>query len=557
LKPKRFSIGRIFVVLTPTSLALVDDRMTTAQPMSASVSRFTWAFTFIILASVLVLSNVFATDSTVAADQSRDRPAIAVHPENPKYFLFRGKPAFLLTASEHYGSLLNRPFDYRKYLDDLVDKRMSLTRTFLLYRELASSKNPASPCKPRPQDYIAPWPRTGPGLALDGRPKFDLDAWNPEFFDRLHRFLDLACQRGIVVELTLLSNTYAPPIWALNPLRAENNLQGVGKIEWPEYISLKDPAVVARQVAHVRKIIQETALYDNVYYEICNEPGGGLAGHVSAADVDQWQAVIAKVVREEMSRAGREHLVFGSPPFGYIPIVSQELDRSFDGNLFDAVNVHPLPNLVLSGRSYQLGNFMSKELQLAELIDFGRATWARRKPCVWDEDNAASMFQDEVGWTIHRKRAWVALLSGSHYDEIDFSIQIGKETGTPESSSHLRKWFRILSQYFASIDYLHAAPAPEWIRGLPEHTVAAKFAVENLDYNAYLADKREVADRTAGEPVSGNIELSIPPGRFRVRYFSPVDGSYHGEFVVVGGKPMTVDLPAFRHDIVVRAVLSK
>src|SRR5687767_11077595 len=116
---------------------------------------------------------------------------IRIHPHNGKYFLFRGKPTFLLTATEHYGSVLNRPFDYRKYLDDLVDKKMTLTRTFLLFREIASDKNPASPCKPKAEDYIAPWPRSGPGSALDGQAKFDLEQWNPEFFQRLHGFLRL------------------------------------------------------------------------------------------------------------------------------------------------------------------------------------------------------------------------------------------------------------------------------------------------------------------------------------------------------------------------------
>src|SRR3954462_6520449 len=277
------------------------------------------AFGVIPIALGLIVSRPCAV-AEVPAGKLRQGPAITIHPENPKYFLFRGKPAFLLTACEHYVSVLNRPFNYRKYLDDLVDKHMSLTRTFLLYRELPSAKNPASPCKPRPEDYIAPWPRKGPALALDGQPKFDLDSWNPEFFERLHRFLDAAAQRGIVVELTLLSNSYAPEIWALNPLRAENNMQGVGKIEWPEYISLKDPAVVARQLAHVRKIVQETVRYDNVYYEICNEPGGGFEGHVSAEEVDQWQAEIAKTVRDEMARAGRPHLVFGTKAFTFKPI---------------------------------------------------------------------------------------------------------------------------------------------------------------------------------------------------------------------------------------------
>jgi hypothetical protein len=31
---------------------------------------------------------------------------ISLHPENPDYFLFQGKPAVLVTSGEHYGAVL-------------------------------------------------------------------------------------------------------------------------------------------------------------------------------------------------------------------------------------------------------------------------------------------------------------------------------------------------------------------------------------------------------------------------------------------------------------------
>ena len=94
-------------------------------------------------------------------------------------------------------------------------------------------------------------------------------------------------------------------------MRAENNLQHVGAIDWEEYITLKDKELVRRQTAYARKIIEETSGYDNVYYEICNEPGGGIAGHASPADVDAWQEEMARVMREEMKRLKRPHLLSG------------------------------------------------------------------------------------------------------------------------------------------------------------------------------------------------------------------------------------------------------
>ena len=184
-------------------------------------------------------------------------PPVSIHPENPKYFLFRGNPTFLLSATEHYGSVLNRAFDFEKYLNDAAAHKMTMTRTFLLFRELQGARNPASPAKPDSPDYLAPFPRTGPGKAMDGEPLYDLDQWNPEYFDRLHRFLRLASEKGIIVELTLFSNTYSDKVWELNPFRSKNNKQGIGNIEWPDYTSLRDRELVRRQSDYARKIIGE------------------------------------------------------------------------------------------------------------------------------------------------------------------------------------------------------------------------------------------------------------------------------------------------------------
>src|SRR4051794_10247153 len=41
-------------------------------------------------------------------------PPISLHPDNGHYFLFRGKPAVLITSGEHYGAVLNRDFDFVK-----------------------------------------------------------------------------------------------------------------------------------------------------------------------------------------------------------------------------------------------------------------------------------------------------------------------------------------------------------------------------------------------------------------------------------------------------------
>ena len=75
---------------------------------------------------------MFAAPLLLAALLPAAPPAepLALHPDNPHYFLFRGKPTVLVTSGEHYGAVLNPDFDYVKYLDELNADGLNLTRTF-------------------------------------------------------------------------------------------------------------------------------------------------------------------------------------------------------------------------------------------------------------------------------------------------------------------------------------------------------------------------------------------------------------------------------------------
>jgi hypothetical protein len=486
------------------------------------------------------------------AGLARAAEPVQIHPANPKYFLFRGKPLVLVTATEHYGAVMNRPFDYRKYLDHAAQQHQTLTRTFLLYRELQTSRNPWSPCKPETPDFITPWVRTGPGKAMDGEPIWDLDQCNPEYFARLKDFLTLASARGIVVELTLFSHSYADAIWALNPLRAKNNKQGVGTVGWGEYDTLHDKELVARQKAYIHTIIGETCGFDNVYYEICNEPAGdGKQANATTADVDAWLVEMAATVRAELGKLGKKHLVFGAQAF-HVGQLKQQFDTSFPGKTWDAINIHPHTYLFWDGTQYDMGGFMNKDLTLKAVRDFCRATYPQRKPVVLDEDNAASMYRDPIGWTIHRKRAWMAVLSAAHYDYIDFSITVGRETGTPDSRRGIRAWMKNLSDFVHSFDVIHAQPS-DWVSDLPTPLLAAGLAVTDKDYIAYVADARELSDPKAGTPIAGRVTLTLPGGQFQVRLYSPITGGYSPALLVEGGKPVTLELPRSEQDLAIRA----
>ena len=171
-----------------------------------------------------------------------------------------------------------------------------------------------------------------------------------------------------------------------------------------------------------------------------------------------------------------------------------------------------------------------------------------------DEDNAASLYRDTTGWTIHRKRAWTALLNGCHYDYIDFSITVGSESGTAASRREIRTWMRRLSEFMASFDFVHSKPDLSWIAEYPANLVASGLSESGRDYVAYLADSRELTDPTAGEAIGGGISLSLPPGSYDVSLYSPVTGEYSPAIEIKGGGRSALTLPQFRQDIVIRAM---
>ncbi|MGH9904494.1 MAG: hypothetical protein ACRD8U_02790 [Pyrinomonadaceae bacterium] len=75
----------------------------------------------------------------------------------------------------------------------------------------------------------------------------------------------------------------------MSPWKAENNVNGVGNLARAEALTLKNGGLLAIQEAMVRKIVSELKDFDNLYYEICNEPYfGGVA-------LD-WQHHIAETI---------------------------------------------------------------------------------------------------------------------------------------------------------------------------------------------------------------------------------------------------------------------
>ena len=127
--------------------------------------------------------------------------------------------------------------------------------------------------------------RTGPGNALDGDPKFDLNQFNDEYFDRLRARVIKARQAGLYVGLPLFDrfsvhngNTMRDQ-WLGNPFHAGNNINGIDGDPAKQGNGLDTetliiPAITAYQEAYIKHVIDVLNDLDNVIWEVAQEPDG-------------------------------------------------------------------------------------------------------------------------------------------------------------------------------------------------------------------------------------------------------------------------------------------
>ena len=455
-----------------------------------------------------------------AADATPAGPALRLHPDNPRLAVFRGRPTLLVGATEHYGAVLNPDFDYSRSLDTVAASGLNLIRLFTgAYVEKPGDfgirLNTLAPASGR---VLVPWARSGtPGYRLGGN-RFDLDRWDPAYFARLQAVVGEAAKRGIVAEVTLFSAYYGGG-WESSPLHPDNNVNATPRLAKERVQTRDNEGLLARQEALVRKLVAELAPFDNVYYEIQNEPWADRAepldiihpylavedmkdawrfwkNKVEGADAASraWQAHIMSVIREEEARQGVRHLVAQNyANFGY-PL------RDVDAGI-DVVNFH------------------------YAWPQAGRWNLGLRRILNSDETGFAGGSDDT-----YRRQAWEFLLAGgTAFDHLDYSFAVGQEAGTAKNeapgggSPALRAQLGALRRFLEELDLVALAPDDTVVLSSPGAHVAAASA-RARQYAFYL--------RGDGDTVLG---LDLPAGAWRAEWHEPRTGR-------------RLDTAAFRHE---------
>lgn len=237
---------------------------------------------------------------------------LRVNPANPRYFTDSSGRAIYLTGSHTWSDFqdngpLDPPpvFNYTAFLDFL----QAYNHNFLRLWRAENAKGGET----GDEYWFSPLPykRTGPGIALDGKPRFDLTQFNQAYFDRMRSRIVAADQRGIYVSIMLFdgwsieSKTQNHNPWIGHPFNKSNNVNGIngdvnGNGQGEETHTLQDAAITALQEAYVRKVIDTVNDLDNVLYEISNE---------SHANSQDWQYHMINYIKSYEANKPKQHPV--------------------------------------------------------------------------------------------------------------------------------------------------------------------------------------------------------------------------------------------------------
>src|SRR5262245_46642347 len=381
---------------------------------------------------------------------------LALHPTNPHYFHFRGQPTVLVTSAEHYGAVINTDFEYGKYLDTLAADGLNLTRLWVgPYCEPPGAFGIAdNTLAPQAGKVIFPWGRTDqPGYANGGN-KFDLTKWDDAFFNRLKDFVAKAGKAGVVVEVNLFCPFYEEAMWKLSPFHESNNVNGVGKLQRTDVYTLdRHAGLLTLQVEMVRKMVTELKDFDNVYYEICNEP------YFGGVTLD-WQHHIADAIAATEKDWTHRHLI------------SQNIAN------YAARVAKPHP-------AVSIFNFHYASPPDAIAWNFGL------NKALGDNETGFRGIEDVA----YRTEGWDFVIAGGGlFNNLDYSFTTAKPDGTHVvkpgqpggGGPGLRKQTKVLKDFIHGFDFLGMKPDNSVIKGELPGLTARALVESGKQYAVYL-----------------------------------------------------------------------
>jgi hypothetical protein len=325
----------------------------------------------------------------------------------------------------------------------------------------------------------------------------------------LKKFISEAGKRGIVVELVLFCTMYDQKLWALSAMNAQNNINNIGHFGAYEVYSGKERQLTEVQEALVEKIVSELKPFDNLYYEICNEPyeRGGLT--------QEWNhRMVAAIVEAEKDLA-RKHMV------------AQGFARN--QKIKD-----PNPNV-------SIFNFHA-----ASPVDV-RQNYHLKRVIADDETGGKG-----TGDFAYRSEAWEFLLCGGGvFSHLDFSFTPANPRGSKPvrdapggGGPEIRRQLANLKSFMESFDFPKMHPADEMVAHVPKNVTA----------HALVGPKAIAIYFKGGTELQCTIKL--PAAKYQADWVNPENGRVERtEMILPRDGKAALSSPKYVEDVALRLLV--
>ena len=297
-----------------------------------------------------------------------------IDPSDPHRFTLGGETWYPIGYYPSIAALTIDQIDYENYYKNLID--LLAANNLNYFRNVFTMGQPYA-------DAMAPYLRSGPGTAADGRDKFDLNQFNEAYFDYWRTVIVYAQSKGVVVQLTIFDNWHnkgwvvedngdSQHEWGMK-YDFYNGANNVNEINTANQGDWTNPAhaVYPVQQALIRKVVDELGNLPNVVYEISNE------NYASAS----WELQLADYLS------------------------SYEAFKGLDAHL---VMPRDLPNHDSAG-----GKSNNPASTHSEMV----SRYSLNQPLLADNDGGGNASADG-----RRMKVWAALTAGGHIDYFHYAM---------------------------------------------------------------------------------------------------------------------------------------
>ena len=269
--------------------------------------------------------------------------------------------------------------------------------------------------------------------------------------------------------------------------------------------------LLAVQEAMTRKLVTELNEFDNLYYEICNEP---YFGGVTMA----WQHHIAEVIVATEQALPNQHLISQN-----IANVSAKITQPHPA--ISIFNFHYASPPTAVAENYALNKVMG------------------------DNETGFQGTND----TPYRMEAWAFILAGGAlYNNLDYSFVAGHERGDfvyPAKSPgggnpEFRRQLTVLRDFINSFDFVRMKPDQGFLKsGVPAKMQANALMETGKQYAAHFFDHGNPA------PQSLSLTLLLPAGDYDIKWVDVLSGKPTKRQRVKSSGSITITSPEFQREI--------